>query len=128
MSIYRRAAKRDANEKAITAALEAAGCTIAHLSGKGVPDLLVLRAGRLWLAEVKDGKKAASRRKLTPEQERWHARWWEAGILTFTSVDEAMTWVQSFRRVSSGLSHEAPTLPERWRRMLATSRTDNDEA
>lgn len=37
--------RRDANEPAIVAALEAAGCTIWRLSGVGVPDLLIFTPG-----------------------------------------------------------------------------------
>jgi Holliday junction resolvase len=45
--------RRDANEPAIVAALEAVGAQVTRISGKGAPDLLVRRAGRLWAFEVK---------------------------------------------------------------------------
>lgn len=53
----RRAAKRDANEPEIVAALRAAGYWVAQISHKGFPDLVVGRKGRSFvcLMEVKDG-------------------------------------------------------------------------
>lgn len=53
MSIHRRAAKRDANEPEIVAALESLGFAVTRLSGEGVPDLLLSRAGDWYVAEVK---------------------------------------------------------------------------
>lgn len=47
------ARKRDANEKAIIVALQAAGAFVFQLSGKGVPDLLVAYRGRWEPLEVK---------------------------------------------------------------------------
>jgi len=67
MSLHRRAAKRDANEGTIVKALEAHGCVVWRLSGKGIPDLLVLHKGKKWLADVKGAKE-----KATPAQaEAW---------------------------------------------------------
>ncbi len=57
------ARKRDSNEKAIVEALEARGAIIYHLSGKGIPDLLVSFRGRWWPVEVKSAKG-----RLTPAQ------------------------------------------------------------
>lgn len=68
----RRAARTDANQAEIVAALRKAGCQVESLAklGRGVPDLLVGRASRLWLLEVK-----TKRGDLTPDQRRWHALW-----------------------------------------------------
>ncbi len=76
MSPLRRAAKRDANEAQIVAALRAAGCTVQRLSEPGVPDLLVGRQGRdgrgvNYLLEVKDPREG----HLTREQDRWLMGW-----------------------------------------------------
>lgn len=73
----RRAPRLDANHAAIVAALRAAGATVQSLAavGDGCPDLLVGFAGHNYLIEVKDGTKPPSARRLTPEQERWHAAW-----------------------------------------------------
>lgn len=63
------AAKRDANEPEIVAALEMAGWTVIKVSDSGFPDLLCARKGVLKLLEVKmpDGE-------LTPAQEKTFAR------------------------------------------------------
>ena len=82
----RRAARVDANQQAIVAALEAAGCAVQSLAGvgQGVPDLLVwvppkialtpigrgLQIGGFYsLIECKDGS------GFTPAQKKWHASW-----------------------------------------------------
>ena len=51
----RRAAKVDANQVAIVAALRKIGANVLHLHqlGKGVPDLLVFYRGRTMMLEVK---------------------------------------------------------------------------
>ena len=72
----RRAAKRDDNEPEIIEALEKAGCSVSQIdSEKGVPDLVVGRAGKNYLLEVKDGNKPPSKRKLKPNQVEWHEDW-----------------------------------------------------
>ena len=53
MSIHRRAARRDQNEDAIVAALEAAGASVTRIGAEGVPDLLCGYAGATYLLEVK---------------------------------------------------------------------------
>lgn len=61
--------KRDANEAALVAALEAVGAIVLKISGKGCPDLLVSFRGRWTPLEVK-GKRG----KLTEAQEMLQAR------------------------------------------------------
>ncbi len=71
-------AKVDDNQATITAAFRALGCTVQpiHTVGRGVPDLLVATPdGRNCLVEVKDGSKPPSKRRLTPDEERWIAGW-----------------------------------------------------
>ena len=77
------AARRDDNEPAIIAALEAAGAAVQQLAAP-LPDLLVSYLGTLHLLEVKrvrdghrrvdigDGGNVAG---LTPGQERWWTSW-----------------------------------------------------
>lgn len=50
------ARKRDLDEKAIRAALEALGAHVTQISGKGAPDLLVRFRGRIFAFEVKSGR------------------------------------------------------------------------
>ncbi|UMO77901.1 nuclease [Acinetobacter phage Cato] len=72
-----RAAKIDANQNEIVAALRKIGCTVQILSsvGKGCPDILVGYRGRNFLLEIKDGDKPISAQKLTPDQVEWHDLW-----------------------------------------------------
>lgn len=76
----RRDAKRDANEREIIDALEAAGCLVTQLSGKGLPDLLVYRhaTGRLHLIEAKNDE---WRGRLTPEQIAFIARGYPVSVV-----------------------------------------------
>jgi hypothetical protein len=68
----RRAAKVDANQDQIVSALRAAGASVQSLAaiGKGCPDLMVARAGSVWLMEVKHGKG-----KPNDLQTKWHIAW-----------------------------------------------------
>lgn len=98
MSIHRQAAKRDANEPEIIAALKAAGCSVQQLSGKGVPDLLVgcPVMGRNYifhdqlinlLMEVK-----APKAKLTEDQATWHSEWL-GQVIIVRSIEDALAAV-----------------------------------
>jgi hypothetical protein len=91
----RRAARRDASEPAIIEVLTQAGALVQRLSLPGCPDLLVMRHGRLWLVEIKDGAKVPSRRKLTPVQALWHHTWADAPIVILRSVEDALAWLRS---------------------------------
>ena len=73
----RRAARIDANHVDVVKALRAIGASVANTSsiGQGFPDLVVGLAGRNILVEVKDGSKAPSERKLTPDQVEFKALW-----------------------------------------------------
>lgn len=73
----RRAAKVDANQRQVVAALRGAGASVQllHAVGEGCPDLLVGHQGKNFLLEVKDGAKPPSAQKLTPQQEIWHRDW-----------------------------------------------------
>ena len=90
----RRAARLDDNHKAIVAALRAVGCEVLSLAavGSGCPDLLVLRpnALTLLLLECKDGSKPPSERRLTPDQQKFHAHW---PVTVVESVDDALAAV-----------------------------------
>lgn len=63
-------AKRDENELEIVNALRAIGASVAHLSSKGIPDLLVCFRNKLYLMEVKKPKG-----KLTLDQIKFHENW-----------------------------------------------------
>jgi hypothetical protein len=69
------AAKRDANEPAIIAALQLAGWSIFQVGATGFPDLVAVRKGTSHFLEVKQPKGT-----LTPAQEKLHRRMEAAGL------------------------------------------------
>ena len=75
MSLYRRAPRRDRNEREVIDALAAMGAAVLPLSGAGVPDLLVAYRTRLYLLEVK-----VSRGTLTEAQEATVASLGHVGV------------------------------------------------
>lgn len=87
----RRAARVDDNQAAIVAALRQAGASVAITSGVGggFPDLVVGYRGANYLMEVKDGRKPASRWRLTEAEQRFFDDWLgEANVVK--SVREAL--------------------------------------
>lgn len=93
-----RAAKIDANQPAVTAALRSAGCSVQplHSVGQGVPDLLCAITGVVFLVEVKDGSKTPSAQKLTPDQVEWHKNW-KAPVYIVNSTETAIDLVQKIK-------------------------------
>ena len=85
----RRAAKVDDNQTSVLWALRKSGCKVLIISvlGDGCPDLLVNRAGDIYMLELKDGDKPPSRRKLTPQQKEFHRDW---PVHTVTNKIEAL--------------------------------------
>lgn len=72
----RRAARKDANHGEIARAFEAMGCSFIDVSATPCGfDGLVGYGGMTMPVEIKDGAKPPSRRRLTPNEERVHARW-----------------------------------------------------
>lgn len=98
----RRAAKVDANQSEIVAALRAVGATVQplHSVGKGCPDLAVGYRGQTFLIEVKDGDKFPSERRLTPDQLEWHGGW-KGHVAVAETVKEALTIIGALRGVVS---------------------------
>lgn len=89
----RRRARIDANHEAVVQALRRAGAQVQSLAaiGGGCPDLLVAKHGKVCLLEVKDGTRRPSERRLTPDEERWHAQWTNhLPVRVVQSVDEAL--------------------------------------
>lgn len=86
--------KRDANHRHIVEALERIGCFVVDLAsvGSGVPDLLVIRQGRVEFVEIKNPKTGYGRRGLNPLQIVFQERARVHGctIHVVTSVDDAL--------------------------------------
>lgn len=82
----RRAARVDANQAEIVAALRQVGASVYIMAdvGQGVPDLLVGRAGCTYLLEVK-----APRGRLNEREQEWHAAW-RGHVAVVRSVDDAL--------------------------------------
>lgn len=87
----RRRAKVDDNQSEIVAALRAAGCSVTSLAsiGKGCPDIVVGRGGVNYLMEIKDGNKPPSKRRLTKDEQEWHATW-NGHVAIVESVEDAL--------------------------------------
>ena len=99
----RRAARVDRNQTEVVEALRQAGCRVQplHMIGKGCPDILVGRDGRLVLMEIKDGEKPPSARKLTEDEAAWHALWADVAqagaLVTVSTVSEALAAMDEVR-------------------------------
>lgn len=91
-------AKIDRNQPEVVKAMRATGATVQHLHavGSGCPDLLCAVNGINFLVEVKDGEKAPSAQKLTPDQVVWHAAW-KAPVYVINSVPAAIELVQKIK-------------------------------
>lgn len=88
----RQAAKRDANEEQIVAALRAVGASVQHLSAPGVPDLLVGFRDQNYLLEVKQAKG-----KLTPAEQQFSDDWRGQTVIV-RCVDDALRVIGAVRR------------------------------
>lgn len=86
----RRAARRDANEGKIVAALQACGAYVKKINDEGAFDLLVFYRGWTLLLEVKDGAKPPSARALTPAEQKFHDEWPGQNLFIITSEHEAL--------------------------------------
>lgn len=93
----RRAARVDANQVAVVAALRKVGAVVTpiHMVGNGVADLLVSFRQRWFVLEVKDGAKPASARQLTADEERWIGLQ-RAPVFIVTSPAEAVEFLSRF--------------------------------
>jgi hypothetical protein len=78
----------DGNQLDIIAALNRAGCSTQSLTtiGNGCPDLLVARAGQMWLLELKADS------ELAKSQIAW-INAWNAKVHVVRSIDEALAAV-----------------------------------
>lgn len=72
MSLHRRAAKRDGNEKAIKAALEQIGVQCFKVSARGLPDLLTYRAGQWLPIEIKKPKGRLTSAQIGVRASAWY--------------------------------------------------------
>lgn len=93
----RRAARTDSNQNAIVKSLrQIPGVIVAVTSGlgNGFPDLIVGNPNgkighRIAMIELKDGKKSASRKRLTSDEEKFKADW-EGCYYVCESLEEVL--------------------------------------
>ena len=72
-----RAKRTDANQTAIVRDLSKLGFSVAITSmvGNGFPDLVIAKANKTAVVEIKDGTKPPSQRKLTPDEIKFMDSW-----------------------------------------------------
>ena len=87
-----RARRTDANLTEIVKAYRQLGCRVDVTNGKW--DLTVQYGGLTDLVEVKDGSKSASRRKLTPAEQKTHDRLMIGLVI---NVEQVQTHVAAMR-------------------------------
>lgn len=87
----RRAAKRDASEPAIIAALRAIGALVQPLNGRDIPDLLIGYRGRIGLIEAK-----SRGGKLEPGQQEFHQQWAAMPVGVAYNADDAIALVRGW--------------------------------
>ncbi len=95
----RRASAVDANQPEIVEAIRKMGCSVQHLHtiGQGCPDLLIGISGKNILAEIKDGSKPPSSRKLTADEIIWHGLW-RGQVQIIDSIEHAIRAINWWRK------------------------------
>lgn len=89
----RRAAKIDANQRDVIAALRKIGAVVRYLSqGEGLPDLLVGYRAQTYLIEVKNKE---GKNRLTPGQKDFHNRWIGGPLIIVHTAEEAIRAITS---------------------------------
>lgn len=86
--------KVDDNQKEIVEAFKKLGYSVAHthIVGKGFPDIVVAKHKKTTLVEIKDGKKPLSKRKLTPDELKFHDSW-QGDLKIIESVEDVIKFV-----------------------------------
>ena len=92
--------KVDANQTEAVRYLRGLGMSVQVASnvGGGFPDLVVGFRGVTVLVELKDGDKAPSARKLTADQERWHAAWAGCAVVAATKEEAAQAVIAAAQK------------------------------
>lgn len=95
-----RARRKDENQKAIIAGLEACGCTVEDIDGKDRPDIAVGYGGKNFLLEIKNPEGGRKPSKIKPGQVDWHRAWRGQSAIVWT-LDEALQAVGILRHDNS---------------------------
>ena len=86
-----RAKRVDANQKEIVRQLRQLGLSVRHLHmvGDGLPDIIVGHRKQNFLIEIKDGKKAKSKKKLTDDEQEFFDTW-KGQVAKCETLDEIL--------------------------------------
>lgn len=98
MTPYRR---RDGNHAELTRAFEKLGCSVADLSGAGIPgwpDVVVGCVGVERLVEFKNPETRYGRAGLNPNQQAFSRDWRGGQLFAVSTVEEAAALVGNWRR------------------------------
>jgi len=90
-----RARKIDDNQNEIVKQLRRIGCSVAITSmvGNGMPDLLIGFRKKNFLFELKDGNKSESRKRLTPDEEKFFNTW-QGQVNVVENFDQILKIIQ----------------------------------
>lgn len=100
------AKRTDANQREIVSALRRLGYSVVDTSriGSGFPDLVVGKAGKTWLIEIKSSKKAG----YTPDQMIFGLKWSGSKIKRINSLEEAIDWAKECAKKGLGERESHP--------------------
>jgi hypothetical protein len=104
----------DANHNEIAEGVRAVGAEFQSLAsvGRGCPDALISYRGVWYVGEIKDGSKSPSRQKLTPDEEKWHARFSpKAPVHIWRSLEDALRTIGAIAsRADTSQTHNSVSL------------------
>jgi len=103
LSEMRKRARVDVNQPEIVSTFRHLGFSVLllHQLGGGCPDILIGKFGRNSLIEIKDGDRSPSGRKLTDDEEQFHAEW-EGEIFIVESMDQAIVLAVKLNKEAGG--------------------------
>jgi len=92
----RKFARKDGNHKEIIAAFRSFGATVFDTAslGSGFPDIVVGMRNNNVLVEIKDGSLPPSKRKLTPDELKFHADW-RGKVVVINNIDEVVELIKN---------------------------------
>lgn len=92
----RKFARKDGNHKEIIQAFRDLGASVFDTAslGSGFPDIVIGMKGSNVLVEIKDGLLPPSKRKLTPDEIKFHELW-RGKVVIINNVDEVIELIKN---------------------------------
>ena len=92
----RKYARKDSNHKEIIQAFRDLGASVFDTAslGSGFPDIVIGMKGSNVLVEIKDGSLPPSKRKLTPDEIKFHELW-RGKVVIINNVEEAIELIRN---------------------------------